>query len=101
MSETMKPGKSKMSLPEDRKKALRSMRALLERLRNRMQYFSGQSNRSARRNWKKLKRTRSHMKQAFYEVTLADRKKWQKARPRIKRTVEKAHHTLEQVYQQR
>jgi hypothetical protein len=80
---------------EEREQALRRMRALLERMRNRLHRLSGKRKRRAQRAWKRVKRNRGRMKQAFYEVTLADQKKWKKVRPRIARTYREAERTLE------
>ena len=79
---------------EEREQALRRMRALLERMRNRLHNLSGKRKRRAQRAWKHIKRNRGRMKQAFYEVTLADQKKWKKVRPRIVRTYREAERTL-------
>lgn len=85
------------SIPEDRQKALRKMRALHEQIRMQMNTLSKKSHKSARKKRKKLKKSRGRMKQAFYEVTLADPHKWEKIRPRIVRTYEKATRTLEKA----
>lgn len=73
------------------------MRALHEEIRIEMNQRSGKSNKRARKQWKKLKKARNRMKQAFYEVTLADRKKWKKIRDRISRTYKKTARTLEKA----
>lgn len=79
---------------QTREHALRQMRQLLERMRNQLQQLS-KKNRQERKRWKKIKRSRGHLKQAFYEVTLADQKTWQKVQSRIIRTYQRAKHVLE------
>lgn len=97
MSETIKATTAEASIPYDREKALRSMRALHEQIRRRMNELAESSKKKARKKRKKLKKSRGRMKQAFYEVTLADRQKWEKIRPRIMRTYNKALRTLEKA----
>ncbi|HKK77746.1 MAG TPA: hypothetical protein VJ953_21890 [Saprospiraceae bacterium] len=97
MSKKTKSKAVKPSIPKDRKKALRRMRALHEQIREQMNKYSGKSNKKARKKYKKLKKSRNRMKQAFYEVTLADRRKWKKIRSRITQKYEKAARTLKKA----
>lgn len=61
---------------QGRQQALRKLRALLEKMKNRMHALSNKRKKRHLKAYKKLKRQRHKLKQAFYQVTLADHEKW-------------------------